>query len=206
MAEESVDRMKRQQMLSELADGELDAHGVREACALWREDDEVRRKWHAYQLIGDVLRSEDLAAAPSRDAAFLAALRQRLADEPVVLAPSAESQARPARRRAWAAPMAVAAGFMAVAGVLVVTRLSAPVADPSGAAALAAREAPADMTLAAARDPAASAEGASVQGDLRIVRDPRLDRYLAAHKQFGAQSAVAVPVVSLRHATHVPER
>ena len=68
--------------------------------------------WHAYQLIGDVLRSEDLAAEPAADEAFLVALRARLADEPVVLAPQPrveEAGRRPspsaanARRRAPAA-------------------------------------------------------------------------------------------------------
>src|SRR5688572_14499694 len=113
--------------LSALMDGELDA--AESACARWRDDPELRSRWHAYHLIGDVLRSEELASSRGRDAKFLSDLRLRLADEPVVLAP--EAAARP--RRSWMAPAAVAAGFAAVAGVLVVAQMSGslPFTNPS---------------------------------------------------------------------------
>ena len=63
--------------LSALADGEGQA--LQAACSAWRDDEEARRAWHSYHLIGDVMRSEDLAARPGRDAAFLAGERARLA-------------------------------------------------------------------------------------------------------------------------------
>ena len=62
--------------LSALADGE--ASSLVQACQAWRDDAHARETWHAYHLIGDVLRSEELAHAPARDEAFLAGLRQRL--------------------------------------------------------------------------------------------------------------------------------
>ena len=65
----------RRQQLSSLMDGDLDAAGTAGACALWRQDAQSRSDWHAYHLIGDVLRSEDLASAPGRDEAFLRNLR-----------------------------------------------------------------------------------------------------------------------------------
>jgi RNA polymerase sigma-70 factor (ECF subfamily) len=118
--------------LSALADGE--ASELAQACRSWREDATARQTWHTYHLIGDVLRSEELAHAPARDEAFLASLRQRLAAEPTVLAPAPVQQANAPRvRQPWLLPAAVAAGFVAVAGVLVVTRTSqpgAPVATP----------------------------------------------------------------------------
>jgi len=215
MADEPIDQDRRKQMVSRLVDGDMDPTQVRAACAAWREDAQVRETWHTYQLIGDVMRSDDLALAPQRDEAFLLALRARLANEPVVLAPSTAapepvtSAPATAPRRHWAAPLAVAAGFVAVAGVLVVTRLSAPLPDPNSGAAL-AQTAPAVTTVAASSGgrvalPAAAAD--VVVQDARVIRDARLDRYLAAHKQFGGGGAVAVPVVSLRHAaTVVPER
>src|SRR5688500_8447097 len=82
--------------LSALTDGELDSAAAARACARWRDDPSQRSAWHAYQLIGDVLRSDDLASTARRDAAFLAALRTRLAAEPVVLAPEAEPEPEPA--------------------------------------------------------------------------------------------------------------
>ena len=42
--------------LSALADGQADA--AEPACGLWRDDAAARQTWHAYHLIGDVLRSE----------------------------------------------------------------------------------------------------------------------------------------------------
>lgn len=69
--------------LSALVDGELESHAVTHACADWHSSGTSRGSWHAYQLISDVLRSDDLASDPARDAAFLQALRRRLVDEPV---------------------------------------------------------------------------------------------------------------------------
>jgi sigma-E factor negative regulatory protein RseA len=204
MAQESVDQEQSRQLLSELADGELNAEGARRACAAWRDDPSLRDDWHSYHLIGDVLRSDDLAAAPRHDEAFLAALRSRLAAEPVVLAPQPLAKPAAPTRRRWMAPMAVAAGFMAVAGVLVVTRLAAPLQDASPSA-LAAAEPMQVLTMAPDASDAAAA--ALPQGrQLQLIRDARLDRYLAAHKQFGGD-ALAVPGVSLRHAAVlVPDR
>jgi sigma-E factor negative regulatory protein RseA len=201
MAQESVDRDQCRQWLSELADGELDAEGTRRACAAWREDPSLRDDWHSYHLIGDVLRSDDLAATPRHDEAFLAALRSRLAAEPVVLAPQPLARPSAPLRRRWMAPMAVAAGFMAVAGVLVVTRLAVPLQDAAPSALAAAEPV---QVLSAAPD---VAEAALAPGrELQLIRDARLDRYLAAHKQFGGD-ALAVPGVSLRHAAViVPDR
>jgi sigma-E factor negative regulatory protein RseA len=178
-----ADRPQRQ-LLSSLMDGDLAPGELSGAIARWREDDDARASWHAYHLIGDVLRSDDLATAPARDERFLRALRARLADEPAtpaaapqlaavppgpetsapMLPPLVQADAVPARRRAngWLmAPAAVAAGFVVVAGVLVVNRMTA-------------------STQAAAPQMALNqpAPGA-------LVRDARLDRYLAAHRNLG---------------------
>ena len=191
--------------LSMLLDGECDATGAEQACRAWREDADTRATWHAYQLIGDVLRSEDLAHPADRDEAFLGALRQRLAGEPVVLAPAAATPVAPRRR--WFAPAAAAAGFAAVAGVLVVTRMGAPGADPA-APALALAPGAVVTRSASASMPAADAEPpAVVVTDGKLMRDAQLDRYLAAHKQFAGSSAVAVPGTVLRSsATVAPGR
>ena len=134
---ESGDEASRQG-LSALLDGQPlagDAQAVQRACALWRESGQARQDWHAWHLIGDVMRSEELARPPSRDAAFLARLRERLADEPVVLAPLPApalplAQAAPAAARvgrpAWQLPAALAASFVVLAGVLVVARMAPP--------------------------------------------------------------------------------
>lgn len=200
--------------LSALADGEVDATLAQRVCAAWREDGAARSTWHAYQLIGDVLRSEDLASTAARDAAFLDRLRSRLAQEPVVLAPKPlESGVPPVsgridrlrRRRTWMASTAVAAGFVAVAGVVVVLR--APADDPAGTVIAARDASPASAPVALVSPvpvPQAIAEGPEPELqplDRKMLRDSRLDRYLAAHKQFAGSSALGVPSQFLRSAT-----
>lgn len=171
------------QALSALMDGHTDADQIDGACGAWRSDPQARECWHTYHLIGDVLRSDELAASPGRDAAFITALRGRLAQEPVQLAPAAVAQQR-GRHALWRsrlmAPVAVAAGFVAVAGVLVITRLSAPQAA-SGVPMAAGNGTP-DVVV--------------VNGQL--IRDARLDRYLSAHRQVSNGAAVHVPGTAVR--------
>lgn len=174
----------RRQQLSSLMDGELRGDEAADACMLWRQDGQARADWHAWHLIGDVLRSDELAARPARDAAFLQALRERLDREPVPLAPQpqpavaaplvqvangapmsevvAPAVPRRTRARRWLmAPAAMAAGFLAVVGVTVVTRQAPSAGDPAA--------------LAQAGSPAVAASAV-------LVRNPQLDRYLSAHR------------------------
>jgi sigma-E factor negative regulatory protein RseA len=180
--------------LSALADGDCNGQTLDEACRLWRDDEGARKAWHAYHLIGDVMRSDDLASAPGRDEAFLAGLRVRLAAEPVVLAPTPASR----RQQLWLLPAAMAAGFVVVAGVLVLARSGqTDVAAP-------ARE------LAAASSPAAVPAMTVVGGvpgrefarplvnDAGVLRDARLDEFLRAHQAVGPGMTMAVPGGTLR--------
>lgn len=118
--------------LSALTDGEANEREVARACAAWRDSDEARARWQTYQWVGDVMRSDGLARGKRSDADFLAGIRDRLAQEPVVLAPAARPsipahpsvQAQPAvaqvlHHRRWAGPMSVAAGFVLVIGAVV---------------------------------------------------------------------------------------
>jgi sigma-E factor negative regulatory protein RseA len=202
MSQQSESKRPAMDDLSSLMDGELGSAAVGRACAQWRDDDEARANWHAYHLIGDVLRSDDLASDGEHDAAFLAAFRKRLAQEPVVLAPT-PAVAMPilsARRRSWAAPAAVAAGFVAVAGVLVATQMSGGLPGRAG---------PMEAGLAGASPMVVAAGGgdSGVPGDPpavvlngQLIRDARLDEYLAAHKKFGGSSLPGGPSGFLRNA------
>lgn len=180
--------------LSALADG--DAQAADQACKRWRDDAEARRTWHAYHLIGDVMRSDDLARPAGRDAAFLAGLRDRLALEPVLLAPQAIAAAPPRRRQPWLLPLAAAAGFVVVAGVLVVSRLSQPGAEPAPSfAGVGDAVAPGGVVLVGngtARPVAAGTAGGVV------LRDARLDEFVRAHQFARGGVAVAAPGGALR--------
>ena len=206
--------------LSALLDGELDANAVTQACAQWRESAESRVTWHAYGLIGDALRSDDLAGHAARDAGFLAALRARMASEPVVLAPQprevlaeASLPAAPraavgggTRRWSWMAPTAVAAGFVVVASVLSLTRPGVSL-ERADATSVAQAPAPLPSTATLVGTSAPPAEPQTFIASGQLIRDARLDRYLAAHKQFAGSSALGVPSAYLRNATaEVPGR
>jgi sigma-E factor negative regulatory protein RseA len=195
--------------MSALADGQADPAS---ATAMWARDAQAREAWHTYHLIGDVLRSDDLAVPAKRDADFLESLRRRLADEPPILAPS--SMAAPAAavlqvRRRWAAPIAAAAGFAAVAAVVVMTRAI----GSGGDAAPVVAAAPAATGLSSGQVAAPGVVGggtAVVQGepqfqvvDGKLIRDARLDGYLRAHR--GGSAAVPGSAVG-RFETVVLER
>ena len=168
------------QSMSALMDGDSAGATSRDAAfALWRSDSNARASWHAYHLIGDVLRSQELASTPQRDEAFLLALRAKLAREPVSLAPK-PSIAR--QRMRWPMVCAVAsAGFVAVAGVMVVTRSVAPTAVEVVTPLLASGAQP---------------EVSVVSG--KLIRDAQLDRYLAAHRRVANGVSVAVPGAIVR--------
>lgn len=213
--------------LSALADGQLDAAAAAAVCCGWSQERAAQSSWHAYQLIGDVLRSEDLAADPARDAALLEAVRKRLAAEPVVLAPgalapqtpqAADAHASPASapiraaggHRAWRVPSAVAAGFLAVAGVFMLTRTAPPPqstgliasAPGAGAALVGAGTAATPLPDSEARRTVAEAAPMPrTPTDPRVIRDARLDAYLAAHKQFAGSSALGLSSPLVRNVT-----
>lgn len=185
--------------LSALVDGEVDAGTAAQACGHWIESGEARASWHAYHVIGDVLRSDDLARDPARDASFLHTLRVRLRDEPVVLAPA--PLAAPVRRARWSwkASSAVAASFVVVAGATVM--LTRGPSDVPVATASVVPVAPAPVQQAAPIVVAAEPQALVASG--KLIRDARLDRYLAAHKQFAGSSALGVPSGYLRNATAI---
>jgi sigma-E factor negative regulatory protein RseA len=196
--------------LSALADG--DAQALDRACGHWRDDSAARQTWHAYHLIGDVMRSEELATSPGRDAAFLVGVRARLRNEAVVLAPtsvllSSSSHAAPARRQAWLLPAAAVAGFVAVAAVLVVTRMGGPAAT-FGAPAMASASSPNGATnsitngITLASQPSAVQSAPTLADNTgsapAVIRDPRLDEFLRAHQSARGGMVVAAPGGTLR--------
>jgi sigma-E factor negative regulatory protein RseA len=218
--------------LSALVDGEIDAGAAGSLVAQWREDSDARSAWHAYQLIGDVLRSDDLAGG-GRDREFLRQLHLRLADEPVVLAPSAShadthvpaevagrsqgtaelrpglGTARPWGRspalRRWSAPAGVAAGVALVAGTLLVTRFdlrSDDVAAQGAGAAGGVVAARLELPPAAAASAVAAAPVVAGPASGVLIRDARLDRYLAAHKQFQGANGLGPTAGFIRSATY----
>ena len=192
-------------LLSAMADGEADDAELGRGLAAWAgAEPQARQCWHAYHLIGDVLRSEDLASAPDRDRGFLQRLNARLADEPAVLAPLPLPAA--GRRRSWALPVALAAGVIGLASALV---LSLGPAGGGAPAPLLARAldvgVPAAVATAASVAPAPSFVDAAeaVPPGGRVVRDARLDSYLRAHRDYATALPGSLPGGSGRSITTV---
>lgn len=158
--------------LSSLLDGELDEREAEQVLDALCRDAGLQRQWSDLQLVGDAMRSTEVAACHVDG--FCARVRRALADEPTVLAP--RPRTRPVRR--YAVPgMAVAAAVAAIAFVAVpllrspapdmAAQKQAPVAAP--APAVAANEPPA---LPAAGKAAAA-----------IASARALDPYFAAHRE-----------------------
>ncbi|PJI96789.1 RseA-like anti sigma(E) protein [Acidovorax sp. 69] len=193
--------MKMREQLSALADGQLQGDELAAALAYAAEEEEGRDTWQLYHLVGDVLRSSDLAQ-PAHPV-FLSRLREQLAQEVPPERPQAQQV-----QIGMVAPLADAAnasvfrwkmlaGFASLAAVAAIgwsSLASLQGAGPSGA------------QLAAVPD-RSSAQGAPVvavadaDGQQVMIRDPRLDELLAAHKQFGSTSALQMPAGFLRNAT-----
>ncbi len=207
MSQPDSDRSQSRRILSALADGDATDGEASRAFEAWRADDDARSTWHAYQLIGDVLRSDDLASEPEGDRQFLLALRARLATEPVVLAPQgaaiggsavspALETARPAvangRASAWArgrwqAPLAMAAGFLAVIGGINLVR------SPAGHGNEAAIAQVGQPASAVAGNVTATATSAQAKADA-----DQLAPYLAAHRQSTMNAAFQMPGGDIR--------
>jgi sigma-E factor negative regulatory protein RseA len=176
-------------LLSALADGEADAAEAGRGCAAWADaDPKWRQVWHAYHLIGDVLRSDDLASPPSHDRAFLQRLQLRLDAEPAVLAPQPLPAALP-RRRGWVLPAALAAGVMGLAAALVLA-LGPSGGTPAGPALA---QAPAAQPLAVAASVPVQPAAEPVAAGGAVVRDAQLDRYLRAHRDYATALPGSLP-------------
>ena len=210
MAGDSMnDDVRMREHLSALADGELQGEAFAQAVA-YAATEEGESAWRIYHLIGDTLRSSEVTHVA--DPALLGRLREQLALEPrhgaVAMAPPLVQVAPAPHETAPHAPDAaanvsvfrwkLAAGFASLAAVAALgwnAYLGLGGTAPQGAQ-LAAAQPP---TEAAA--PAFVATAGGPQGQQIMIRDPRLDELLAAHKQFGSTSALQMPAGFLRNAT-----
>jgi sigma-E factor negative regulatory protein RseA len=141
--------------ISALADGALRGEAFAAALDRLAHDEQARACWHAYHVVGDVLRCPDLAASCTGDADFLGRLQTRLALEPqparvvvpVVALPLAAQAAVHAAAQAAARPTQAAnsdsfrwkmmAGFASVAAVAAIGWNTLAVSQPGSPAVLA---------------------------------------------------------------------
>ena len=77
---ETKDHAQRRELVSSLADGQLRGLEFARAVGLLSESGDARATWHAYHVVGDVLRCGD-AVSCADDAAFVARFQTRLQRE-----------------------------------------------------------------------------------------------------------------------------
>ncbi|HSO82321.1 sigma-E factor negative regulatory protein [Thiocapsa sp.] len=100
------------QRISELQDGVLDSAGTARLVDAIARDPDLRGTWERYHAIGSAIRGESVQR-PYRGVAE--AVRERIAEEPVVFAPRGRSAERPRPKRPIAGiALAAAAAFLAV--------------------------------------------------------------------------------------------
>jgi sigma-E factor negative regulatory protein RseA len=183
---DSVDKMDNQELISALADGQLRGEAFAQGVQAATADARAREAWHTYHVVGEVLRTGRATAGTPHEQ-FLAKLRGRLADEPTAARPHPAPAPRVAREH----PAANDWGWKLAAGVASVAAVAAVGWNMFGSVAPAAQP-----QLAAAPAPMVAQPAASA-----MVRDPQLDRLLAAHRQFGGVTALQTPSGFLRNAT-----
>lgn len=201
------------ELVSALADGQLRDEEFAQAMETLAGSADARAAWHAYHLLGDVLRSGELAASRGHDAAFVSRLQLRLRREGPVSrpAPDANLAADPVHSGGAAGidhlPAASAAndaGFrwMPVAAFASLAALT--VLGWHAVEGLSTRSASPQLTEVTTFPirPVQQAGTLAEAGQPVMIRDSRLDRLLAAHQQFGGTSALQMPAGFLRNATY----
>jgi sigma-E factor negative regulatory protein RseA len=159
-------------------------------------DGEDRAAWARYHLIGDALRSDDLAVSAATSSAFMSGLAARLENEPHMLAPAAIPVARRllALRRRVVPAFAVAAAAATLTWI-VVPQLQGVPGGPAAQIASLQTRGDAVQRVAMASVPLATAQ--PIAQDANIIRDASLDQYLEAHQQFAQQPVMtgSMPVI-----------
>lgn len=201
--------------MSALVDGELSAAALSGLFAEIETDSQSLGHWHAYHLIGDVLRSSNTVVSSRAPGDFLAEFRERLTAESAVVA------VQPAVTRVEAVPPVAAndavfrwkmvAGVASVAAVMAVSWSLIGVA-PQGAGGASgpqlavvspAPAGPSSVVPIVSVAPAPPSREVAVNtGQGVVIRDARLEELLAEHRQHGGMSALQMPTGFIRGATY----
>lgn len=185
--------------LSALTDGELGYDELLLLLEACKVDDVPADRWGTYHLIGDVLRSPSLATGNS-SLAFLQRLNERLEGEGVRVALEPVPAQLKVLHREPAANDSIfkwklAAGFASLTAVAAIAWSGISMSSQPGA------------QLAQVPAPIQNAPQilivASPQGPM--VRDPRLEELLAAHRQLGGSSVLQAPSGFLNAAFENPQ-
>ncbi len=197
-------------LINDLADGHLQGEEFAKAMSLLNNSSHARAVWHRLHVVGDVIRSNELANCQS-DSAFLQRMKLSLQQEPAIQ-PISASTLQTTHVKASANDSVFiwksVAGLASLFGVVAVSwsLLNGEINGGTGSGAeLASAPAQTNQVLLAvvASDTAVAGVGSAgaVSGRGEMLRDAQLDSMIAAHKQLGGYSALQAPSGFLRHAT-----
>lgn len=173
--------------LSALIDGELDAEQAARVLDALCRDPELQRRWSDLQLVGDALRSTEVAACHLDG--FCARVRTALAAEPTVLAPG---RPRTLVRR-YAVPGAAVAASVAAIAFVALPLLRAPAPE------MTARESVAPSQLST---PAVTlADPLPAKAPATIANARVLDPYFSAHRELTGGTPLPRATAYLRTGT-----
>jgi len=179
----------RGERLSAFVDGEFfdDSGDLSQFLSGFTQKD--RAAWSDYHLIGDALRSDDLAASPAASSAFMNAFSARFETEAHVFAPVAIPAASAERARSGMFRRRVVPAFAVAAAAATLTWIVVPqlqgVDNHSGLQVASVSSSDHVQRVAMASVPAATLRSPVVEAN--IIRDASLDQYLEAHQQFSQQ-------------------
>ena len=216
------------ELVSALVDGQLQGEAFASTVDWLTHAESARASWHTYHVVGEVLRTGETQGC-GRDADFLQRLRLGLQQPDRIDRTDRADMFVPVQEVATAIPavpvkasaeasdetsaatklqhtsandtffswkgLGLAASFAAV--VLTGWSLLGSFQPEQTAAQLAQTAVPVQLTPAEAAQTGSLAQAEP----LVMMRDPRLDALLAAHKQFGGTSALQTPAGFLRNAT-----
>jgi sigma-E factor negative regulatory protein RseA len=182
--------------LSAWLDGELDAQEAEALVGSLVRQPAWRRQYEDWCMVGDALRSNEVAAQHSPR--LCARISKALQGEPALLAPRALSTSM---KRHLASGAAVAAAMMVL--VFVAVPQLRGTGTGTGAGALVVNVNPASSNVQTVTSAVGSNEPGSVaiaagSGEIRPARDPRLDPYFQAHRDFTGAGVMPAAAVYLR--------
>ncbi len=158
--------------ISVLMDGELFEDEAEDLLGLIREDSDAHKDWAVYHLIGDVLRQPEHIHCD-----LSAKVRERMKDEPTVLAP----RGRVVKQRMRAVALSAAASLAAVGVVAWMSLQVSPEAAPQMA-----------MQQSALRPVSAQIQ-------------PRSNDYLMAHQEFSPSIDMRGGASYIRTVAYIPD-
>jgi sigma-E factor negative regulatory protein RseA len=188
-----MEQMQTQELISALADGRLEGEAFARGVELAAADPSGRECWATYHLIGDVLRSGELAVA-GEPVAFVARLRERLQDETPVAAIPARQEPPPVVALPLEAANDTSFRWKVVAGFASFAAVSAIGWGLAGG--IAARPDGVELARTANGTVLTSTADRGV-----MIRDPQLDELLAEHRHVRGPSALQLSTGFVRNAT-----